>query len=78
MGGTIGLGYEQLGESATGLTVWNRGRLGCGLFYDGSIIEGGELTPVSSGCDWHNLWPGELAVFKPDVVVKMVVPATAA
>ena len=70
--GTLGLGYQNLG-AASGLTVWNRGRLGCGLFYDGSVFEGGQLHTVdSSKCNWRDKWPGELALFKPDVVVMLV------
>ena len=34
--GTLGLGFQNRSAS-TGLTVWNRGRLGCGMFYDGSV-----------------------------------------
>src|SRR3954451_1723294 len=69
--GTLGLGFQNIGAS-TGLTVWNRGRLGCGMFYDGSIYEGGELTPVSASCNWREEWPGELQAFKPDVVMLLV------
>ena len=29
---------------AAASAVWNRGRLGCGLFYGGSVYEGGELA----------------------------------
>ena len=68
--GTLGLGFQNLSAS-TGLTVWNRGRLGCGMFYDGSIYEGGELTPVGAG-DWRVEWPAELQLFKPDVVMLLV------
>ena len=46
--GTLGLGFQNRSAS-TGLTVWNRGRLGCGMFYDGSVFIGGELTPVGGG-----------------------------
>ncbi len=46
--------------------------MGCGLFYDGQIIEGGELTDVSSGCNWHEVWPRDLAEFRPDIVVMLV------
>ena len=69
--GSLGLAYERAG-AASGLTVWNRGLLGCGLYYDGSIYEGGELVPVSSGCNWHTTWPGELQQFQPDVVLMLV------
>ncbi len=70
--GTLGLGYQNLG-AASGLTVWNRGQLGCGLFYDGSVFEGGQLHTVdSTKCNWRGKWPGELAFFKPDVVVMLV------
>jgi hypothetical protein len=69
--GSLGLGFDDLGASS-GLTVWNRGRLGCGLFYDGSVYEGGELTPVDPACNWRERWPGELAQFHPDVVVMLV------
>jgi hypothetical protein len=69
--GTLGLGFDAAGPSA-GVTVWNRGRLGCGLFYDGSVIEGGELTPVDPQCDWRAHWPGDLDQFKPDVVLMLV------
>jgi len=70
--GSVGLGFETRGAS-TGLTVWNRGELGCGLFYDGSIYEGGELNPVdNSRCNWREKWPPELTLFKPDVVVMLV------
>jgi peptidoglycan/LPS O-acetylase OafA/YrhL len=69
--GSIGLGFET--RAATiGLTVWNRGELGCGLFYDGEVYEGGELNPVDPRCNWRNKWPGELEQFKPDVVVMLV------
>ncbi len=69
--GTLGLGFDHL-SATTGLTVWNRGQLGCGLFYDGEVYEGGELTPVSSSCNWRDEWPGELQVFQPDVVMVLV------
>ena len=69
--GTLGLGFDHLGAT-TGLTVWNRGQLGCGLFYDGEVYEGGELTPVSSSCNWRDEWPGELQAFQPDVVMVLV------
>jgi hypothetical protein len=52
--------------------VWNRGRLGCGLFYGGSVIEGGEVTPVDPKCDWNAQWPDDLDKFTPDVVVMLV------
>ncbi len=52
--------------------MWNRGRLGCGLFYDGSVFEGGELVPVDAACNWRERWPSELAQFQPDVVVMLV------
>jgi hypothetical protein len=58
--------------AASGVTIWNRGRLGCGMFYDGAIYEGGELTPVDPACNWRERWPGELAEFQPDVVVMLV------
>jgi hypothetical protein len=69
--GSIGLGFETRAATA-GLTVWNRGELGCGLFYDGEVYEGGELNPVDPRCNWRNKWPGELEQFKPDVVVMLV------
>jgi peptidoglycan/LPS O-acetylase OafA/YrhL len=69
--GTVGLGFDMLG-AASGVTVWNRGRLGCGMFYDGAVYEGGELTPVDPACNWRERWPAELAEFQPDVVVMLV------
>jgi peptidoglycan/LPS O-acetylase OafA/YrhL len=67
--GSIGLGFDALGAQSA-LTVWNRGELGCGLFYDGSVFEGGELGAVDSvKCNWSARWPGQLAQFKPDIVV---------
>jgi peptidoglycan/LPS O-acetylase OafA/YrhL len=69
--GSLGLGFDRPGPSSA-LTVWNRGRLGCGLFYDGSVFEGGELTPVDSACNWRERWPAELQLFQPDVVVMLV------
>jgi hypothetical protein len=69
--GTLGLGFQSVGPEHN-LWVWNRGRLGCGLFYGGSVYEGGELTPVDPQCDWHASWPGELADFKPNMVVMLV------
>jgi peptidoglycan/LPS O-acetylase OafA/YrhL len=71
VGGSVGLGLQHLGDTS-GLVVWNRGLLGCGLFYDGQIIEGGELTDVSPGCNWRDTWPSELQTFKPDIVVVLV------
>jgi peptidoglycan/LPS O-acetylase OafA/YrhL len=68
---TLALGFNDPGVSNS-FTVWNRGRLGCGLFYNGSVIEGGEQTPVSSACNWSQTWPGALQQFKPDVVVMLV------
>jgi peptidoglycan/LPS O-acetylase OafA/YrhL len=68
---TIGLGFEQLGDSP-GLTVWNRGRLGCGLLYDGDRYEGGELAPLDPECDWRATWPEQLETFQPDVVAMLV------
>ncbi|HLM18111.1 MAG TPA: acyltransferase family protein, partial [Acidimicrobiia bacterium] len=70
--GSVGLGFPMLGPQS-GLTVWNRGALGCGLFYDGSIFEGGRLMPVDNvTCNWREKWPGELQLFNPDVVVLLV------
>ena len=54
--GTLGLGFQTIGAEHN-LWVWNRGRLGCGLFYGGSVYEGGELLPVDPECDWHTAWP---------------------
>jgi hypothetical protein len=68
--GSLGLGFDQV--PSTTMTVWNRGRLGCGLFYDGSVIEGGELTPVDAACNWRERWPAELQEFQPDIVVMLV------
>jgi hypothetical protein len=69
--GTIGLGFDQI-AATDGITLWNRGRLGCGLFYDGQIIEGGELSDVSPECNWRENWPSQLEEFKPQVVVMLV------
>jgi len=69
--GSLGLGFDQFGPS-NDLTVWNRGRLGCGIFYDGSVFEGGELTPVSPGCNWREQWPGDLQQFQPNLAVMLV------
>jgi peptidoglycan/LPS O-acetylase OafA/YrhL len=69
--GSLGLGFDQPGPSSV-LSVWNRGRLGCGLFYDGAVFEGGELTPVDPACNWRERWPSELQLFAPDVVVMLV------
>jgi peptidoglycan/LPS O-acetylase OafA/YrhL len=70
--GSVGLGFEHLGDQL-GVTVWNRGELGCGLFYDGSIIEGGQVTSVdSTKCNWRAKWPADLEQFKPDIVVMLV------
>jgi hypothetical protein len=71
VGGTLGLGFDTVGPD-NNLWVWNRGRLGCGLFYGGSVIEGGEVVPVNSDCDWRANWPGDLDAFKPDVVMMLV------
>jgi peptidoglycan/LPS O-acetylase OafA/YrhL len=68
---TLGLGFETVGK-ANNLWVWNRGRLGCGLFFTGSVVEGGQLLPVDAGCDWRASWPGDLTSFDPDVVVMLV------
>ena len=51
------------------LWLWNRGRLGCGLFYGGSVYEGGELLPVDPECDWHTAWPEQIDYFKPDIAL---------
>ena len=71
VGGTLGLGFETVGPD-NNLWVWNRGRLGCGLFYGGSIIEGGEVIPVDPQCDWRATWPEQLDAFTPDVVMMLV------
>jgi hypothetical protein len=68
--GSLGLGFDQV--PSTTMTVWNRGRLGCGLFYDGSVFEGGELTPVDPACNWRERWPAELQEFQPNIVVMLV------
>jgi peptidoglycan/LPS O-acetylase OafA/YrhL len=68
---TLALGFDDP-ATASGLTVWNRGELGCGLFYSGSVVEGGEVLPVSASCNWREKWPGDLQQFKPDVVVMLV------
>ncbi len=69
--GTLGLGFPSVGRDAN-LWVWDRGRLGCGLFTGGEVVEGGELTPVDPNCDWTQHWPSDLQQFKPDVVVLLV------
>jgi peptidoglycan/LPS O-acetylase OafA/YrhL len=69
--GTLGLGFQTVGAE-NNLWVWNRGRLGCGLFYGGSVYEGGELLPVDPQCDWHASWPGQLSDFKPNIVLMLV------
>ena len=69
--GTLGLGFETVAQESN-LSVWNRGRLGCGLFYGGSVLEGGEWTPVDPQCDWHQSWPEELDQFQPNVVLLLV------
>ena len=69
--GTLGLGFQTIGAEHN-LWVWNRGRLGCGLFYGGSVYEGGELLPVDPECDWHKAWPDELNYFKPDIALMLV------
>jgi hypothetical protein len=69
--GTMALGFQDP-AFASQVTVWNRGRLGCGLFYDGSVFEGGVLTPVDPECNWRESWPAELQEFKPDLVVMLV------
>jgi len=69
--GTLGLGFQTLGPP-NHLWVWNRGRLGCGLFYGDSVYEGGELLPVDPQCDWHASWPNQLTSFKPDMVMLLV------
>ena len=69
--GTLGLGFETVAQESN-LSVWNRGRLGCGLFYGGSVLEGGEWTPVDPQCDWHQSWPEEIDQFQPNVVLMLV------
>jgi peptidoglycan/LPS O-acetylase OafA/YrhL len=71
VGGTMGLGFRTVGPEHN-LWVWNRGRLGCGLFYGGSVYEGGELLPVDPECDWHQSWPEQLDYFKPDIALMLV------
>lgn len=69
--GTLGLGFETVGPDHN-FSVWNRGQLGCGLFYGGSVFEGGALVPVDPACDWRASWPEQLDTFKPDIVVMLV------
>jgi hypothetical protein len=71
VGGTMGLGFRSIGAEHN-LWVWNRGRLGCGLFFSGSVYEGGELLPVDPECDWHQAWPEQLDYFKPDIALMLV------
>jgi peptidoglycan/LPS O-acetylase OafA/YrhL len=71
VGGTLGLGFDTVGPD-NNLWVWNQGRLGCGLFYGGEVIEGGEALPVDPACDWHSTWADSLDKFKPDVVMMLV------
>jgi peptidoglycan/LPS O-acetylase OafA/YrhL len=68
---TLGLGFETVGRD-NNLWVWNRGRLGCGLFYGGSVLEGGEWVPVDPECDWRASWPQQLGDFKPDIALVLV------
>ena len=60
--GTLGLGFDQTGP-ANGLTVWNRGQLGCGLLYDGrGVSRAGSSTPVDrASATGAARGPGELA-----------------
>jgi peptidoglycan/LPS O-acetylase OafA/YrhL len=70
--GTMGLGFDAI-ASDSGLLVWDRGQLGCGLLRGGEVEEGGELLPVESSCDdWHTRWLQFVDEFQPDVVVLLV------
>ena len=69
--GTLGLGFQTIGAEHN-LWLWNRGRLGCGLFYSGSVYEGGELLPVNPECDWHKAWLEPMDYFKPDIALMLV------
>ncbi len=53
--------------------MWNRGRLGCGLFYDGSVYEGGELAAGRPGsATGTRRGPASSTSFKPDVALLLV------
>ena len=67
----LGTGFGYLGES-TGLSVWNRGRLGCGLFGGNEAPDRVGVFAVTDDCDWRTTWRTELDAFKPDVVVMLV------
>jgi hypothetical protein len=69
--GTLGLGFRSVGLEHN-YWVWNRGRLGCGLFYGGSVYLGGELVPVDAACDWRAAWPEQIDYFKPDIALVLV------
>jgi len=76
VGLSMGWGFEKEGPEL-GLSVWNRGGLGCGLLsVDEERNDNGEW--VSSRADlckrWRSTWPSDVQSFQPDVVILLFGP----
>ncbi len=63
----------QRGESTWDLSIWNTGRLGCGILRADEQFFQGEWVAQDELCkDWPSRWRSYVDVFQPDVVVVLV------
>jgi peptidoglycan/LPS O-acetylase OafA/YrhL len=76
VGLTMASGLEREGP-AWGLSVWNKGGLGCG-FLPGDEeldVDANWSTAKADMCrEWRSTWPSDVDVFQPDVVVMVFGP----
>jgi hypothetical protein len=69
---TMGQGLVRA-ESSWNLSVWNTGRLGCGVLRGNAVLVQSKWVAQRQSCnDWPNRWQSYVDVFRPDVVVMLV------
>jgi peptidoglycan/LPS O-acetylase OafA/YrhL/lysophospholipase L1-like esterase len=66
---TMAQGLGRQGEAAN-LSVWNQGKIGCGVLRSDEVLVDGRWTKPSAACsDWPARWQSYIDVFQPDVAV---------
>ena len=66
---TAGQGLGRVGKDYH-LSVWNQGRLGCGVLRGDRVLVDGRWTDVSPDCsDWPERWKTYVDLYRPDAVV---------